>query len=93
LRSAVERQLEIIGKALAQLARNDTATAQKVPDLRRSSVAGFADAAFEHVAHAQFLRYRFRSTGLPLDVKAELRAMTKSHGSVLSPWRSPRPCG
>ena len=35
LRSAVERQFEIIGEALAQPARIDAATAQKVPDLRR----------------------------------------------------------
>jgi uncharacterized protein with HEPN domain len=34
LRSAVERQFDI-GEALAQLARIDAATAQKVPDLRQ----------------------------------------------------------
>lgn len=34
-RSAVERQFEIIGEALAQLLRIDAALASRVPDLRR----------------------------------------------------------
>lgn len=39
LRSAVERQFEIIGEALSQLARADPTLAERVPDLRR--IIGF----------------------------------------------------
>jgi uncharacterized protein with HEPN domain len=35
LRSAVERQLQIVGEALAQLARLDPALAGRIPDLPR----------------------------------------------------------
>ena len=39
LRSAVERQFEIVGEALAQLARLDRALAEKIPNLRE--IIGF----------------------------------------------------
>jgi uncharacterized protein with HEPN domain len=39
LRSAVERQFEIIGEALAQLARLDADMAARIPDLR--AIIGF----------------------------------------------------
>ncbi len=39
LRSAVERQFEIIGEALAQLAKRDSAMAKQIPELR--SIVGF----------------------------------------------------
>jgi uncharacterized protein with HEPN domain len=39
LRSAVDRQFEIVGEALAQLTRLDAATAARIPDLRE--VIGF----------------------------------------------------
>jgi uncharacterized protein with HEPN domain len=39
LRSAVERQLEIVGEALSQLRRIDVATAANIPDLIR--IVGF----------------------------------------------------
>jgi uncharacterized protein with HEPN domain len=39
LRSAVERQFEIIGEALSQLAKIDPTVAARIPDLRR--IVGF----------------------------------------------------
>jgi uncharacterized protein with HEPN domain len=39
LRSAVERQFEIIGEALSQLAKIDPTVAARIPDLRR--IIGF----------------------------------------------------
>jgi uncharacterized protein with HEPN domain len=42
LRSAVERQFEIIGEALSQLAKIDPAVAARIPELRR--IVGFRNA-------------------------------------------------
>jgi uncharacterized protein with HEPN domain len=42
LRSAVERQFEIIGEALSQLARSSPVLAARIPELRR--IIGFRNA-------------------------------------------------
>jgi uncharacterized protein with HEPN domain len=53
LRSAVERQFEILGEALGQLARLDATLAAKIPDLREI-------VAFRNVLHGYALIDRAR---------------------------------
>ena len=58
LRSAVERQFEIVGEALSQLARVDAALAAKVPDIgeiiafRNVLIHGYAQIALARVWRA-----------------------------------------
>jgi len=73
LRSAVERQFEIIGEALAQLARIDAATAQKVPDLRQ--IIGFRNVLIHGYATVDPARvWRVIADNLP-----PLRAALATH--------------
>jgi len=68
LRSAVERQFEIVGQALAQLARLDAAMAGKIPDLREII-------AFRNVLiHGYAVIYRGRVWRVVMENLPQLRA-------------------
>jgi uncharacterized protein with HEPN domain len=73
LRSAVERQFEIVGEALAQLARIDAAMAQQVPDLRQ--IIGFRNVLIHGCATVDPARvWRVIADNLP-PLRAALAAL------------------
>lgn len=83
VRSAVERPLQIVGEALAQLARLDPRSSAKVPDLpriiafRNILVHGYAGIDYDTV-------WRLIQEKLP-ELLATLRALLAAQGPPLDP--------
>jgi uncharacterized protein with HEPN domain len=83
VRSAVERQLQIVGEALAQLAKSDPESSAKLPDLpriiafRNILVHGYAGIDYDTV-------WRLIREKLP-ELRANLTALLAAKGAPLDP--------
>lgn len=83
LRSAVERQLQIIGEALSQLARIDPETAGKLAELRR--IIAFRNVLVHGYAMIDYaIVWRLIEDRLP-ELRANLSSLLAASGSAPDP--------
>ena len=89
LRSAVERQFQIIGEALAQLARRDPEMAKSIPELPR--IVAFRNILVHGYAVVDDeLVWGILRTSLPA-LRERMRPLLEESGNGLSVSRKPPP--